>query len=113
METIEYYKTRLEDQYLLEKSIKIGEEVFVPVGGKRIIGSKQFSNKYASIEVFYILYKKCGFPNLRFKVGSVPYALKTWSLMWGERIEDNDFYKLSLKERGRLFGYKESVLVDD
>ena len=115
METLEYFIERLEDQYLIDLHIEIDGKIFIPIGGKRIIGNQQCFEKYEAIYFFYMLRKHpkfLGFPNLRFKVANLPYALPCWYLEWGKRIDDNEYYNLSLKERGRLFGYKESVLVD-
>lgn len=103
---INWYIERLEDVSLLDRAIRLQNGyLMVPVGGKRISGvcdAGSLTNK-ACREIIKKLDKKL-FPNARL------YDDKeegTKSIEWGEDIFMTD----SLAERGRMFGYREEILI--
>lgn len=105
-----YYTERLDDITLLNKAMEIYGQIFVPTGGKRVIGSAYFYHKKQAEDAFQILSSVNGFENLTISLIKKSNNKSWWELNWGEKI--NNWDDLSKRKRGRLFGYKESILFD-
>lgn len=103
-----YYQERLTNTDLIGKAVVFNQQMLIPVGGDRKIGSECFCLKRHAKTVFLKLKNRKDFPNLKIHYKPDSSGMKWWVLMWGEYPKN--FFELSTKERGRLFGYKESVL---
>jgi hypothetical protein len=104
-EITKYFLDRLEDPSLLNDAVNIMGDLAVPIGGVR---------KYGSLGIHFCSIKSCErqmeklkdsikFPNLRFVE-----CRGTYTVRWGCFFDDS----MSNKVRGRLCGYKESVLSE-
>lgn len=105
-----YYSKRLEDISLLNNAIEIYGQIFVPVGGKRVVGSAYFYRESQAKYAYDMLSNTNGFENLTISLIDISTNKKWWELDWGKKPDN--WKTLSKKERGRLFGYKESVLFN-
>ncbi len=104
-----YYQERLTNTDLIGKAVVFNQQMLIPIGGDRRIGSECFYLKQHVKTVFLKLKNYDGFPNLKIHYQPDSSGIKWWVLKWGEYPKN--FFKLSTKERGKLFGYKESVLL--
>lgn len=112
MSDFQWYRDRLEDLSLLENAIHIEGQVLVPLGGKRISGCTYFNGKDKADKAISRInqynfenHSNNGFQNVRL----VDYGEGYWEVVWGEDVIKKT---KSLRERGRMFGYREEILFD-
>jgi hypothetical protein len=106
----DWYKERLDDPSLLDKAVQLSSgELAVPVGGRRTAGSGDSIHETPeeAEAVAKEIRGKPGFPDVRVRADHDENGdVQAYSVIWGTDVMAYP----TLTERGRAYGYKESVL---